>query len=427
MAETNIEKKYFLDLGGLKTLWGKISRTFANKTEVESAISQLNTSIGDVAADLESTENAINLRIDGVVDTVDSFTPREYENYTAAVNGVRDLVPGTVIKILTDSPLTNDLGTPVEDENGLVAIYKAGLYVVLDNKSGSIEKLSTASGSGSGENIEEIAVFVDQLNKDAVKEAIVVDEHGTQLSEVNKEGNTLVYKLDDTFVVDSTSVNALTHKAVAVMYGELYEKITAIPKFKIEVVDALPNLETDEISLSTIYLVKTSAINESTHNLYAEYICTEKTTENGKELFWEKLGEQSLAIEDFAKLTDVEAMIATAMQGVVKEDVLARAIEAAKAEVIKSVEENYITKTDAEKFIDANELNSSLSNYYNKGEADNLFLTTDWADSLYAKKTDIEDFLTEDDIIISITEGNIGESIRIDDSLINALVIENNN
>ena len=48
------------------------------------------------------------------------------------------------------------------------------------------------------------------------------------------------------------------------------------------------------------------------------------------------------------------------------------------------------------------------------------------ADSKYAKLTDIEDFLTEDDVIVGITTGNIGEAIRITDEQINELTTENN-
>ena len=53
MAENNTnEKKFFLDWGGLKTLWNKINLTFANKAEVEQTVENINTSITDLEADL---------------------------------------------------------------------------------------------------------------------------------------------------------------------------------------------------------------------------------------------------------------------------------------------------------------------------------------------------------------------------------------
>ena len=415
MAENNIEKKFFLDWGGLKTLWNKINSTFANKAAVEDSIQTITSNINTVAGDLQTLDTTVNARIDGTEGLIETFMPREFQTYTDAVKGARLLAPGTVVKVLNDGPLLDDSGEPIPDESGNTPVYTAGLYVILDPENGLIEKISTASGTGTGGNIEELADFVNQLNTDTVKGMVVMDENGETLTSIEKEGNTLIYKLDNEFKVDSQSLRALTHKAVAVMFGTLQSQITQIPKFKIEVVNKLP--ETG-ISTSTIYLLKND--DTSSNNLYTEYIYVSKGT-TGE---WEKLGEQSLVIEDFAKKTDVEIMINAAMEGVVKEERLAAALSTQKGEILEEVKETYITKADAEKYIDEDELNGALESYYTKDDADAKFLTQAIADTIYVKNADIEDFMTEPEIIASIQEGNIGNTIRITDEQINSLTIE---
>jgi hypothetical protein len=287
--------------------------------------------------------------------------------------------------------------------------------MVLDPENGVIEKVSTASGTGTGGNIEELAASLEQLNSEVVKGAIVVDESGNTLSTVEKSGNNLLIKVDNEFKVDSQSLNALTHRAIAAMFGTLSEQITQIPKFKISVVDKLPEFD---ISTSTIYLLKNSDV--SSNNLYTEYIYVS----SGNSGEWEKLGEQSLVIEDFAKKTDVERMINAALADVVKQGDLTTALATTKGEILTEIEEKYITKLDVEKFIDQDELNSALTPYYTKDDADAKFLTQAIADTMYVKNSDIGDFMTETEIIASIQEGTIGEVIRISDDQINSLTTE---
>ena len=69
--------------------------------------------------------------------------------------------------------------------------------------------------------------------------------------------------------------------------SDLENKISAIPKFKISVVDTLP---TEDISDTTIYLVKTSTTESG--NLFTEYIYVNND--------WEKLGTQSLNLSGYA-------------------------------------------------------------------------------------------------------------------------------
>lgn len=66
-------------------------------------------------------------------------------------------------------------------------------------------------------------------------------------------------------------------------------ELSAIPKFAISVVSALP---TENISTTTIYLLKTG---EETNNLYTEYIYVDNK--------WEKLGEQKLDLSGYVPTT----------------------------------------------------------------------------------------------------------------------------
>lgn len=104
---------------------------------------------------------------------------------------------------------------------------------------------------------------------------------------------------------------------------ELEEKISAIPKFAIQVVETLP---ASGISATTIYLLKTSTT--ETGNLYTEYIYVGSA--------WESLGTQTLdlsgyvttaalntALAAYAKTTEVTNAINTALANYVTSATLA--------------------------------------------------------------------------------------------------------
>lgn len=117
---------------------------------------------------------------------------------------------------------------------------------------------------------------------------------------------------------------------------DLESKISAIPKFAIEVVEALP---TTGISTTTIYLLKTSTT--ETGNLYTEYIYVGTA--------WESLGTQTLdlsgyvttaalntALASYAKTADVTAAISTALADYVTSATLAT--ELAKKQDVLTVD-----------------------------------------------------------------------------------------
>ena len=177
--------------------------------------------------------------------------------------------------------------------------YSTGIYMV--TAPGEIKYISTSDGNADASDITALGNRVETLENSVVKSAEIVDENGTQLGQsFSVADNVLLIAHDDAFDINSESVKALTHRAVAAKFRNIENSLTQIPKFKVAVVDELP---TDEISLSTIYLVRNS--DASDNNLFTEYIYVEtvkdnpETTDvNESQYAWEKLGEQTLVIED---------------------------------------------------------------------------------------------------------------------------------
>jgi hypothetical protein len=322
-------KKYFLDLIGLNTLWNKLKKTFASKTEVNLHIA------------------ALQADIDGVETLTLSYAPKVASNYTEALNIAKAAPAGTVI-VVGENESVNDV------------IYVKGLYIIDNDK--LPHYIGTSSGNASTEEIAVLRSRVSALENEIIKAASIVDGDGNQLSGITIANNSLVMIYDDEVVADSESINALTHRAIAAKFGELENRITSIPKFKIEVVDALPE---SQISLTTIYLVKSD---ETSDNMYTEYIYVQ----SGSAGHWEALGSQVLALDNYVTKEFLNKTLQDSLNNYAKKS----DITAVKTEILETVAENYALKTDV---------------------------------------------LTEQDIITSITEGNIGNSIMITDEQIEQL------
>lgn len=97
---------------------------------------------------------------------------------------------------------------------------------------------------------------------------------------------------------------------------EIDQRISAIPKFAIEVVDALP---AQNISSTTVYLLRTG----DTDNLYTEYIYV-----NGA---WEVLGQQKVDLTGYATETWVEGKLADYIGINALQDAIDAALAQAKA------------------------------------------------------------------------------------------------
>lgn len=330
------DKKYFLDLGGLQTLWGKMKNTFASKSDLNAVNSQIGT--------INTNLTALQADIDGVENITLSYAPKTAKNYSEALSYASMAPAGTII-IVGEDEVINDI------------TYNEGFYIVDGDK--SIHFIGTSSGIASEDEINELRNRIANIEKEVIKTSSIVDENGNVLGAFTVQNNSLITVYDDTVVANSESVNALTHRAIARKFGEIEALLTNIPKFKIEVVEELP---TNSISLSTIYLLKSSE--PSNQNLYTEYIYIQDFA-NGN--YWEKLGEQSIALDNYV----TKDFLTSTLNNVVTKTDLAIETAKIKAETISEVE------------------------------------------AVYAKKTDLNDIATEDSILQSIQSGKIGEAIMI--------------
>lgn len=192
---------------------------------------------------------------------------------------------------------------------------------------------------------------------------------------------------------------------------EVNELISKIPKFAIDVVDELP---TSEISLTTVYLVKTS---ETADNMYAEYIYVNNV--------WEKLGEQKVDLTDYytknqidnflnekadkteipdmkpyAKISDVDASLAKYAS--------TDSFNALNTEVLKKANKSYVDETFQVK---GDYITEIPAEYVTETELEGKgYLTEHQSLTDYAKKTDI----------VTYKSGN-GITIQADNT-INALI-----
>jgi hypothetical protein len=417
MAEN---QKYFLDLVGLTKLWGKIKASFADKEQTQSSIDNINSNITDLDERIQVIDNDVN----NLETSVLTIAPREVNYYSEAIEASKELAVGTTINVKYPDTSAED-PTP--------SGYSTGIYIVVG--SGEIKYVSTSDGDADASDITALGNRVETLENSAVKSAEVVDENGTQLGQsFSVADNVLLIAHDDTFDINSESVKSLTHRAVAAKFRNIENALTQIPKFKVAVVDELP---TDEISLSTIYLVRNS--NVSDNNLFTEYIYVETVKDNPEttdvdesKYEWEKLGEQTLVIEDIVTQNQLTNAINTALAEYSKtadiRNMISEANENLKIDVLKTVGETYATIDSVEELAkDIESVTGDLNKYLTKEDAAITYLTQNDAANTYLSKTEAEQkgWLTEDDVLTSIQSGNIGNAIVISEKQIDDMIAEN--
>lgn len=417
MADT---QKYFLDLVGLTKLWSKIKASFADKEQTQASIDNINSNIQSLDERIQIVDNDVN----NLETTVLTIAPREVNYYYEAIEASKELAVGTPINVRLPETSAED-PTP--------SGYSTGIYMVVG--SGVIKYISTSDGDADASDITALGERVTSLEDTVVKSAEIVDENGSQLGQTfSVTDNVLLITHDDTFDINSESVKALTHRAVAAKFRNIENTLTQIPKFKVAVVDELP---TDEISLSTIYLVRNT--NVSDNNLFTEYIYVETTKDNPdttdvdeSRYSWEKLGEQTLVIEDIVTQNQLNNAINTALAEYSKtadiRDMISEANENLKIDVLKTVEETYATIETVEELAkDIESVTGDLSKYLTKDDAAITYLTQNDAANTYLSKTEAEQkgWLTEDDVLTSIQSGNIGNAIVITEEQIENMIAEN--
>lgn len=273
------------------------------------------------------------------------------ENYSAAKGLATADNVGQLVYVLNDETSTSEY-----DENNEAVVYSKGPYVVTG--AGTVAKLGTTSASGDiAGDVEslkgDVATLLDEqvkgvvidgsvqamdedknlvldlsdyaknadleaplkkledIEEKAQENVIEVIKVAGQTLDVNDKAVAITF--DDTYDASTESENAIQHKAVAAIIEDLRGKISEIPKFRVEVVEELPEVGEDAV----VYLVKETG--EETLNLYEEYIWTNDT--------FELLGRQELdltnyvtsgdlteALKVYAKTTEVETAISTALE-----------------------------------------------------------------------------------------------------------------
>ena len=240
-------KKYFLDLSGLQSLWTKMKSTFATKSDissVESNISNINGQLVSINTNLE----VLRGDIDGVEALTLSYAPKLAKNYSDAVSQASNLSAGTII-IVGESETIGD------------NTYLEGFYIVDGDK--SVHYIGTSTGVSTEDEIKDLQEQIKSIESQIIKNAAIIDENGNPLSTFTITNNSLLVVYDNAVEDNSTSLNALTHRAISAKFKEIENRIDILPQFKIDVVDELP---TNSISLTTIYLLKND--NVSQNNLY---------------------------------------------------------------------------------------------------------------------------------------------------------------
>lgn len=420
MGETE-NKRYFLDLGGLTTLWGKIKASFADKTTTENSINSLNDDVNTLKTDVQTLNNDVgNLELN-----VLAIAPREVNYYNEAIEASKELAIGTTINIKYSETSAED-PTP--------SGYFTGVYIVTGV--GEIKYLSTSVGDTDASDITALGERVNTLEDTVITSAQIIDENGNQLDQsFSVNDNVLLIAYDDTLDVNTNSVKALTHRAIARKFKDIESSLTQIPKFKVAVVDELPK---KDISLTTIYLLRNSK--DYTDNLFTEYIYVESikddpsTEVDESKFIWEKLGEQTLLVSDIITKDDLDNAINIALSDYAKTADIKLFIQTEnnnlKLDILGTVENNYATKSalnDISKNV--KDISDNLANYLTIENASTTYLTLTDAENTYLSKTDANNsgWLTEDEVLTSIQYGTIGEEIVITDELIDEMITNSNN
>jgi hypothetical protein len=417
MADT---QKYFLDLVGLTKLWGKIKASFADKEQTQTSIDNINVNIQSLDERIQVVDNDVN----NLEATVLTIAPREVNYYYEAIEASKELAVGTPINVKSPDTSADD-PTP--------SGYSTGIYMVVG--SGVIKYISTSDGDADASDITKLGERITSLEDTVVKSAEIIDEHGTQLGQsFSVTDNVLLIAHDDEFDINTDSVKALTHRAVAAKFKDIENSLTQIPKFKVAVVDELP---TNNISLSTIYLLRNA--DSYSNNLFTEYIYVEtvkdnpETTDVNESKFeWEKLGEQTLVVDDIITKDELDNALNIALLDYAKtndvKELIKTTNENLKVEILGVVEDTYATKDALDELAkDIENITGGLDGYLTKEEASITYLTqTDAADT-YLTKIDAEQkgWVTESDILTSIQSGNIGNAIVITEEQIENMIAEN--
>ena len=195
---------------------------------------------------------------------------------------------GSVAKLGTTSA-SGDIAGDVEALKGDVNTLKAEslrgvrvdnvLLPVGEDKTVNIE----LAGFAKSEDLVDPLAKLEGIEENAEENVIeTITVAGEQLVPT---GKAVSITFDSSYDASTTSENAIQHKVIAAVIEDLRGKISEIPKFRIQVVENLP----DAGEIAVVYLKKDTG--EETNNLYEEYIWTGEV--------YELLGRQELDLTDY--------------------------------------------------------------------------------------------------------------------------------
>lgn len=201
-------------------------------------------------------------------------------------------------------------GQPLYNEDGPTDIVISGSDVVLPENVATLDDVQDVQDSLDAYK-EEVNTTLDnkvetsdfEAYKEEVTAALNVKTNGYTKSEVDtllssKSDVGVSYTKEETTKLLNKKANAFDVYTIE----QVNELVSALPTFKVEVVDVLP---TEGISETTMYLVPTGEGSED-GSLYTTYIYS-----NGE---WKTLGTQSLKLDNYDTRDEVDTKIAAALE-----------------------------------------------------------------------------------------------------------------
>ena len=200
------------------------------------------------------------------------------------------------------------------------------------------------------------------------------------------------------------------YKLISDTEAALRSEITAIPKFKIEVVESLPE---DNISVSTVYLVKDKS---SVGDLYTEYIHV-----NGA---WENLGKQTVDLSSYSTTEQMNAAISAAIAELKIGDYYkktevnglldAKADASVLGDYVKTTEltselSNYVKTSAFDAYKES--VTQSLGNYVTNTSFDEYKGTVTAALETKLEQSDLADYVTSQDLTDALANYVTSESL----------------
>ena len=231
-----------------------------------------------------STTSGEDMDLDAVITALSDLQKEVATKANAADVYDKTTANGTFVKDVT----VNGADVSIDRETGIVSIDVSGKVNSSDFNTFKQETTDALATKLESSDLTDYAKSVDVVSKttyDSDKQATDSAIGALETKVGNKaEGDTAASGI---------------YKIISDTETALRSEITKIPKFKIEVVESLP---VDNISLSTVYLVKDK---ESVGDLYTEYIYVEGA--------WENLGKQTVDLSSYSTTEEMNAAISAAI------------------------------------------------------------------------------------------------------------------